>query len=189
MKIHNKVLLMTILLSIIMPTVSFSTTESLVNQEIKVQYSSHVQDFGWEKDFSKENGQQSGTTGQNKKIEAMKIRLANNESNTGIKYSVYVDGQGWQQSTQNGEIAGSTGKNLKMLGIKINLINLPEYSVMYRIHVEDFGWKEWCYDGQKTETIEDKKKIEAIEIKVVSKIQENLSVSYSSHVQDFGWEQ
>lgn len=192
MKIVSKILLIALLLSMIVPTVSFSTTETTEvaqSQELEVQYSSHVQDFGWEADFSKKNGQQSGTTGKNKKIEAMKIRLANNDVNTGIKYSVYVDGQGWQNSTQNGEIAGTTGKNLKMLGIKINLVNLPEYSVMYRIHVEDFGWKEWRYDGQKTETIEYGKKIEAIEIKLVPKIQEELSVSYSSHVQDFGWEQ
>ena len=183
----KKTLLITLLLSIIIPTVSFAT-ETTQTKEVQVQYSSHVQDYGWEEDFSKTNGQSSGTTGQNKKIEAMKIRLANNEANTGIKYSVYVENEGWQDSVQNGEKAGSEGRNLKMLGIKINLINLPQYSVMYRIHVEDFGWKEWCHDGQKTETIEYGKKIEAIEIKIVPKIQEELSVSYSSHVQDYGWE-
>ena len=192
----KKILLLTLLLSIIIPTVSFSTTEihdfnikSELSQEIEVQYSSHVQDFGWEEDFSKINGQESGTTGKNKKIEAMKIRLANNAEGTGINYSVYVENEGWKEPVQDGEMAGSQGRNLKMLGIKINLINLPEYSVMYRIHVEDFGWKEWRYDGQKTETIEHGKKIEAIQIKLVPKIHEELSVSYSSHVQDFGWEE
>ena len=49
----KKISLLTLLLSIIIPTVSFSTTEihdfnikSELSQEIEVQYSSHVQDFG-----------------------------------------------------------------------------------------------------------------------------------------------
>ena len=49
--------------------------------EVSVVYSSHVQDFGWEQEFSKENGQESGSTGKNKKNEAIKIKLKNAPNN------------------------------------------------------------------------------------------------------------
>ena len=157
-------------------------------KELEVQYSSHVQDYGWEKDFSKKNGETSGTVGENKKVEAIKIKLLNNNSKENINYSVYVEGQGWKNVSSNGEISGTVGKNLKLFGLKINLVNIDNYSVMYRIHVQDIGWKDWVCDGEETETIDEQKKIEAIEVKLVPKVNENINVVYSSHVQDYGWE-
>ena len=42
--------------------------------DMSVKYSSHVQDIAWEKDFSKINGQESGTTGKNLKNEAISVK-------------------------------------------------------------------------------------------------------------------
>lgn len=156
-------------------------------QTLSVKYSSHVQDFGWQNEV--ENGSTSGTTGKNKKIEAVKISLINNTSNIIIKYKTYVQSIGWQNDISNGAISGTTGRNLRMDAIKIWLENTNDYSVMYRTHIQDYGWQDWTYDGVISGSLGDDKKIEAIEIKIVPKVQNSeIAISYSSHVQDIGWE-
>ena len=166
-----------------------STTEisNIASTGLGVRYSSHVQDYGWEKEW-KTNGQESGTTGQNKKIEAMKIELINNTNNLHIRYQTYAQGIGWQDIMSDGKEAGTTGKNLRMEAIKIWLEGTNEYSVMYRTHIQDFGWQEWSYDGAISGNLGDNKKIEAIEIKIVPKVNKEFSVSYTTHVQDYGWQ-
>ncbi len=155
--------------------------------ELGVKYSSHVQDYGWETKW-KQNGERSGTTGQNKKIEAMKIELTNNSNKLHIKYQTYAQGIGWQNIISDGKEAGTTGRNLRMEAIKIWLEGTEEYSVMYRTHIQDFGWQDWSYDGDISGNLGDNKKIEAIEIKIVSKKSKDFSITYTTHVQDYGWQ-
>ena len=153
----------------------------------EVEYRSHVQDIGWQSYV--EEGVQSGTTGRNLKIEAMNIKLKNNNQGINIKYSTYIQGSGWQKTAENGEQTGTTGKNLRMEAIKIWLEGTEEYSAAYRTHIQDFGWQEWVYDGTISGNLGDNKKIEAIEIKIVPKqTNSKMSVTYSSHVQDIGWQ-
>ena len=123
-------------------------TESISKAEdISVLYSSHVQDYGWENDW-KTNGEQSGTTGQNKKNEAIKIKLKNAPNNVKIQYQANVQDDGWQEWKEEGEIAGTTGKNKRMEAIKIQLKNTQSYSVEYRVHLPDRGWQDWVSDGK-----------------------------------------
>jgi len=157
------------------------------NKELEITYRSHVQDMGWQDYVS--NGEQSGTTGKNLKIEAMNISLLNNTSDINIKYATYVQGKGWQKTVSNGEQTGTTGSNLRMEAIKIWLDGTDQYSVTYRVHVQDIGWTDWVYDGEISGNLGDNKKIEAIEIKIVSKVEKDMYISYSSHVQDIGWQE
>ena len=53
--------------------------EEINEEDVKVKYSSHIQDYGWETEFSKVDGQVSGTQGQNKRIEAIKVALGKSE--------------------------------------------------------------------------------------------------------------
>ncbi len=153
--------------------------------EVSVVYSSHVQDFGWEQEFSKENGQESGSTGKNKKNEAIKIKLKNAPNNMKIKYQVEVQGEGWQEWKEDGEIAGTTGQNKRMQAIKIQLINTQNYSVEYRVHVQDRGWQEWVSDGKVAGLPELQLKIEAVEIRIIPK---TISVMYQTHLEWRGWQ-
>lgn len=178
-----------ILITIIFVNITFSNaTENIekVDNNIYVAYNSHVQDLGWEGDFSKINGVQSGTTGKNKKVEAVKIKLLNAPENVGITYQSYLNGIGWQELKSDGEISGTTGQNRKMEGIKIELIGTEDYSVEYRAHVQDIGWMEWKNDGEIAGVIGQNVKIEAIEIRIIPK---KVTIQYKSHVQDIGWEQ
>lgn len=155
--------------------------------ELGVAYSSHVQDYGWEKQYLS-NGQTSGTTGKNKKIEAIKIKLINAPERASVKYKAYLTGKGWQDTVSDSELAGTVGENRKMEAIKIGLVGLEDYSIMYRVHLQDKGWFDWVNDGEVTGAINENKKIEAIEIKIVPKVKNIPSVQYRSHVQDYGWE-
>ncbi len=159
---------------------------SVEEKNMYVSYNSHVQDKGWEKDFSKVNGETSGTTGQNKKNEAIKIKLINAPANVGITYQTYIQNLGWQNWVKDGAIAGTTGRNLKMEAIKIKLEGTDKYSVEYRSHVQDRGWLNWMKDGEVSGIAGKGLKVEAVEIRIIPK---TISVIYQSHIQDRGWKE
>ena len=148
----------------------------------------HVQDIGWQ-DY-KQNGATSGTTGKNKKIEAMRIELNNAPSGMKIKYRTYVEGDAWQNWKYDDSVSGTTGKNKKVYGIQVKLEGTEQYSVQYRVHLQDLGWQEWVQDGKTAGNISAKKKIEAIQIKIVKNENKDnsLGVWYVAHVQDEGWQ-
>lgn len=160
-------------------------TENNEDVKIIVAYNSHVQDLGWEKDFSKINGQESGSTGKNLKNEAIKIKLLEAPQNVKIEYQVYVKDKGWQEWKKDGEEAGTTGQNRIMEAIKIKLTGTEKYSVEYRTHLENYGWMEWKKDEEISGAVGKGLKMEAIQIRIVPKTE---TVLYQSHVQDIGWE-
>ena len=193
----NKKLLVVTLISIILSITFISNINYAENEDnmqntdeekiFSIAYSSHVQDKAWEKDFSKINGQESGTTGKNLKNEAIKIKLIDAPEDVEVQYQSYIEDEGWEEWKSNGEISGSVGKNKRMEGIKIKLIGTEKYSVEYRTHVQDLAWTEWKRDGDISGAIGRRLKIEAIQIRIVPK--DEISVMYQSHVQDIGWQQ
>lgn len=188
-KLFSFIFIIVLLLNLFLPIISEANniiSEQISVDGIEVKYSSHIQDIGWQ-DYVK-NGEESGTTGRNLKIEAIKIDLINKTSNVSVKYTTYVEGIEWQEYVKNGEESGTTGKNLKIEGIKICLEGTDEYSIMYRTHIQDYGWQDWKYDNEISGKINAGKKIEAIEIKIIPKIEKEINVKYSSHVQDIGWQ-
>lgn len=148
------------------------TQEQTINseQKISVMYNTHIQNIGWEKDFSKKDAQMSGTQGKSYRLEAIKIKLENAEG-TSIKYQTHVENEGWQDWKSDGEMAGTSGQSLRLEGIKIQLENTEKYSVMYRVHVQNIGWQDWKYDGEMAGTSGQSLRLEAIEIKIVDKIE------------------
>ena len=178
-----------ILLLSFVQTVSAAEVEKKnekIEEKFSVAYNSHVQDLGWEKEFSKIDGQESGTTGKNLKNEAIKIKLVDAPKNVNIEYQVYVKDIGWQEWKKNGEEAGTTGKNKIMEAIKIRLTGTENYSVEYRTHLENYGWMEWKKDEEIAGAVGKGLKMEAIQIRIVSKT--DTTVLYQSHVQDIGWQ-
>ena len=129
-------------------------TEELVSIQSKeletgltVSYRTHVQDEGWQ-DYV-QNGEMAGTSGKSLRLEAMNIKLLNNEDkNLHIKYKVHVQDDGWQDWKTDGEMAGTSGRSLRLEAIRILLDNSDDYSIMYRVHVQDEGWQDWRTDGE-----------------------------------------
>lgn len=164
-----------------------------------VVYSSHVQDIGWQ--GAVEDGALSGTQGQKKHMEAVKISLQNASFSGDITYSTNVQDTGWAGNVSNGAISGTTGQNKRIEAIKISLSGeiANHYDVYYRVHSSDFGWMGWTKNGQPAGTEGLGKQMEALEIVLVAKggaapgstdrpFIKKPSVVYSSNVQDIGWQ-
>lgn len=135
---------------------------------------------GWRKD-----GQEAGSEGQRRKLEAFKIQLSDKIENASIKYRVHLQDYGWTDWAKDGEVVGKIDGNKRIESIQIELENGEEYELQYRVHVQDIGWMAWKKSGEEAGTTEQLKRIEAIQIKLTKK--EPLGVSYKTHVQDVGW--
>ncbi len=155
--------------------ISNNTKNSTNTQEnkISVAYNTHIQYKGWESDFSKKDGQTSGTSGESLRLEGIKIKLIN-ANDISIKYQTHIQNVGWQNWKSDGEMAGTSGQSLRLEGIKIKLENTEKYSVMYRVHVQNIGWQDWKYDGEMAGTSGQSLRLEAIEIKIIKKQKKGL---------------
>ena len=93
---------------------------SSVNSSI--QYRSHVQDIGWEKNWAS-NGSLSGTTGQCKRLEAIQIQLSGDvEKNYDVYYRVHAQDYGWLAWAKNGESSGTEGYAKRLEAIEVRLV-------------------------------------------------------------------
>ena len=104
----------------------------------EVYYSSHVQDVGWQDSVT--SGQISGTVGQAKQIEAIKLTLPNSETGS-IYYSTHVQDIGCQGEVSDGEISGTVGQAKQVEALKMHLkgVVADRYDIYYRVHVEEYG--------------------------------------------------
>lgn len=166
-----------------------------MNERYKVSnviYKTHVQDYGWTS--AKMDGQLSGTSGESKRLESIKISLPTDSDLKHISYQVHIQDIGWQNWVSDGKLAGTEGQGKRLEGIRIVLTGMPEYSVMYRVHVQDIGWQEWKANGEMAGTSGLSKRLEAIEIKIVKtnslgnvNQSQTAKINYSAHIQNIGW--
>ena len=93
---------------------------SSVNSSI--QYRSHVQDIGWEKNWAS-NGSLSGTIGQCKRLEAIQIKLSGDVAkNYDVYYRVHAQDYGWLAWAKNGESSGTEGYAKRLEAIEVRLV-------------------------------------------------------------------
>ena len=167
--------------------------------ETSILYQTHVQDYGWQ--GWKSDGQMSGTSGEGKRLEGIKIKLENNVSYEGdIQYQTHVQDYGWQGWKSNGQMSGTSGEGKRLEAIKIRLSgNISEtYDIYYRVHIQDRGWLGWASNGASAGSETYGKRLEGIEIKLIRKgnlVPDDTKnpylypghVYYSTQVQDYGW--
>jgi len=172
-----------------------------------VSYRTHVQDVGWQAYVS--DGEASGTSGQSKRLEAIKIKLDLEGIIGGIEYRTHVQDIGWQDFVADDALSGTSGQSKRLEAIQIRLTGEAAnlYDVYYRVHAQDTGWLDWAKNGASSGTAGYSRRLEAIEIKLVAKggaapgatarpfIQNTEpipptggTVSYKTHVQDVGWQ-
>jgi uncharacterized protein YjdB len=128
------------------------TERPFVTTNIQVVYQTHIQNIGWE--GWKQNGELSGTTGQNLRLEAIEIKNHQIESNVGLKYQTHVQNLGWQGWKEDGEMSGTSNQGLRLEGIQIQLTgaNAELFDVYYAAYVEGFGWLPWVINGESAGT-------------------------------------
>ena len=165
---------------------------------VKIEYTTHVQTYGWMSYVA--NGATSGTTGQSKRVEALKIKLTNANYSGGIQYRTYVQSYGWRNWTSNNAINGTSGEAKRMEAFQVKLTGemANKYDVYYRAYAQIFGWLGWAKNGQTAGTAEYGYRLEAIQIKLVAKgaaapgstagAYRHPMVKYKTHVQTYGWQ-
>ncbi|WP_317313163.1 CotH kinase family protein [Absicoccus porci] len=137
-----------------------------------LNYTSHIQNIGWQK---KVHGMDiSGTTGQSKRMEAIRIMLdTDNLAIPGsIEYRSHIQNIGWEKEwKKDGALSGTTGKGLRLEAIQIRLTNdlANIYDVFYRVHCQSYGWLDWTSNGKSAGTVGKFKAVEAIQIALIPK--------------------
>ena len=156
----------------------FSRRYGAAQWNTNVLYNGAVQNMNWQ--GMKKSGEVSGTTGQDLRLEGIRISLGNQmDQNAQIEYQAHIEDIGWQDWKKDGEIAGTTGQSKRMEAIRIRLKNANDYTVRYRVHVQDYGWMNWCNDGEIAGTVGESKRIEAIQIEVIKKPKVEVSYTYN----------
>ena len=112
----------------------------------------------------------SGTVGQAKQIEGIKISLQDKAvsfAGSSIQYRTYLQTYAWQDWTPNGGISGKPGSGKRVEAVQIKLTGsiASSYDVYYRT----FGWLDWACNGQSAGSAGYAKWIEAIQIVLVKK--------------------
>lgn len=146
-----------------------STTRPCVYKPTSVTYSTHVQSYGWQKPVS--DGKTSGTVGQSKRLEAIKIGVSSGQYSGGISYATHVQKIGWQKEVSNNAMSGTSGKALRLEAIKMHLTGdlADNFDVYYRVQCQKIGWMGWAKNGEAAGTSGYGYRLEAIEIKLVEK--------------------
>lgn len=105
-------------------------TYNSTNYQIKsINYQCMVQDKGWQE--MKYNGAISGTTGESKRIEAIKVHTDCN-----IKYRVHSQDIGWSEWQPKDVIVGKLGKRIEA----IEIVTDGTCKIKAQAHVEGLGW-------------------------------------------------
>jgi len=141
---------------------------------VTVSYRTHIQSFGWEKQF-KTDGEMSGTSGKAKRLEGIEIKVASAEAgkdvDLGIQYTTHCQSYGWLPWSADGDMNGTEGEAKRLEAIKIQLTgeDADEYDIYYRVHAQSYGWLGWASNGAAAGTAGLAKRLEGIQIVVVKK--------------------
>ena len=185
------------------------TATDVKETKLSIYYEVHRQDYGWEVDAKdeadlskwKSDGMNSGTVGESKRLEAIKIKLPDGVSGS-IEYRTHIQDIGWEKNwAKDGEISGTSGQAKRLEAIQVKLTGnvAKNYDVYYCVHAQNFDWLGWAQNGEKAGTAGYGYRLEAIKIMLVPKggdapdkvgktdtAMEARLVGYQTHVQDYG---
>lgn len=147
-----------------------STDKAFVDKdEPGVKYSTHVQTYGWQKEVR--NGAMSGTEGQAKRLEGIKISVIMPGVSGGVRYKTHVQTYGWQDWVADGVMSGTQGQAKRLEAIQIELSGdmAERYDIYYQVHAQTYGWLGWAKNGEPAGTAGYAKRLEGIRIRLVEK--------------------
>ena len=176
----------------------------IASDSASVYYHTHVESIGDQAYVS--NGNMAGTAHQSKRLEAIRIYLANTGYTGSIEYRTHVQDYGWMDYVRDGEMSGTAHQSKRLEAIQIRLTGevAEHYDIYYRVHAQNFGWMNWAKNDEMSGTASYSYRLEAIEIVLVSKGENppmegrefkttksfaKKTVGYSTHIQDYGWQE
>ena len=167
---------------------TLSAPEPSVANNTTLTYCAHVQDYGWMNPVT--SNQVAGTTGQSKRVEALKIGLPENLRSLGdIRVETHVQDYGWLGAVGNNQVAGTTGQSKRVEALKVSLTGelANQYDVIYRVHVQDIGWQNWVRNGRIARTTGQNKRLEGLKITLTDELANHYDIYYRAHVGNIGW--
>lgn len=135
---------------------SGGTSQDSVQHYGKISYQSHIRDIGWA--CWQSDGRMSGTTGQNRRIEAFRLIPV---GETDVVVHIKDVGDKEFKNINKDTILGTTGQNKRIEAIKVTGKDTP---YIYRVHQKNIGWTDWTFNGNWAGTKGKGLQIEAIEI-------------------------
>ena len=169
-----------------------------IAKQYDIYYRVHAQKFGW-MGWAK-NGEQSGTQGYGYRLEGIQIKLVKKGEKAPtsttiafsicptLKYSSYVQKEGWKNEVSNGQTMGTTGKSLRMEALKINLKTYGiTGGIKYTAHVQKQGWQNYVTSGKVAGTTGKNLRMEAIKIELTEEMAKTFDIYYRVHTEKFGW--
>lgn len=165
-------------------------------KDVSISYASSVKDDGFQ-DYVSEGI--SGTTGQSKYIDRIKLKINGNISGD-ISYQTFNSNDGWSEYSNNDGISGKENVPIEAIKIKLTGEISEKYDLYYRTHVAFIGWMGWTKNDNPSGTTDLYRNVEALELKLLPKnssdidtsetsyIEGNTDISYTSHVPYVGWQ-
>lgn len=154
-------------------TKSGGAIQTRKNKTGDVSYQVHSRGYGWLE--SRCDGDMAGTTGQNRRIEALKIWLKEGRINS-VKVHLKTDGDKTYNNPTKDTVIGTTGQKKRIEAITIN----SDVPLRYRVHQKTYGWTGWVSNGKTAGKTGQSKQLEAIQVyKPMFLIR--------GHVQTSGW--
>ena len=130
-----------------------------------ILYQVHAQDYGWLPVVH--DGMTAGTTGQSRRIEALRILDIPTDAVIDIKAHIENIGDIVKKNIKHGDVVtiGTTGEGLRLEAITITEVKpYLGKKLCYRGHVSDSGWTKVCHSGELCGTTDQSRRLEAIEI-------------------------
>ena len=163
-----------------------------------LSYQAHISDIGWQAD--RHDGELSGTEGEARRLEAIRIKRSDSLPIGDIVYRTHVQDYGWLNWVSNGESSGTEGKAKRLEAIEIKLVEkngealgpttrpFVKYpTVSYQTHVQNIGWQNDVRNGESSGTTGRALRLEGIKIQLTD-LPYAGSISYSTHIQNIGWQ-
>lgn len=167
-----------------------------------IEYAAHIQDLGWTNYVSE--GTALGNASQNKRMEAIKIRLTGNTNlNYTICYRVQTANLGWTGWAKNGEPAGTEGFEYGIEAIEVLLLphsemtpSSPEVAfqslsemkaiqLSYAAYSQNLGWQANVFEKQTAGQMN--LRLEAFKINMSNSKYAGM-LQYQAFVEESGWQ-
>jgi hypothetical protein len=118
-------------------------------------YQSHVQDVGWQ--MTAADGAISGTTGQGKRLEALRFDFAGQQARG------HVEDLGWQEWHNGAGTVGTTGQGKRLEAVQVKSAT-EGVIINCQAHVQGDGWLPVVGDGEVCGTVGMGKQLEAVRL-------------------------
>ena len=138
----------------------------IYNPQPEVLYSSIIQGKSSFENYSY-NGTLSGTEGEGKRIEGLKIDSVSPKGL--LLYRAYINNVGWTNWVSSCKEIKGNGRDIERIEVKVAEEFQNVYDVYYRTHIRYFGWLGWTKNGQEAGTKDAYSAIEGFEVKLVEK--------------------